>query len=328
VPEGEPGDLVAAVRADPVLAPFAEALVSYARPSIRLRPDPDAERYLGESRVGGQPSVPVGFRWPTRHVDMPTPSRAWVAAQYFEPRLLPADGQSAFEFIAQVDLAAVAPFDVDRLLPSDGTLLFFYDDFYQSDIDPNASLQPTSWSLRDGQPEFYLREFGYDLVDQVRVIHLAAGLTLRLSDDGPSAPDALPLVASQEITLPTGDTYVIAATSAPDEETEGRVVLPPDAWERLAGLEYEHRANLDIDQMLGWADVWSHGQGLSPEIGGWASIPVADRLREALDVRLLLQLSPGTYEPTGIRFGRTLYFYIRESDLRRGDFSRAWYDSD
>jgi hypothetical protein len=29
-----------------------------------------------------------------------------------------------------------------------------------------------------------------------------------------------------------------------------------------------------------------------------------------------------------IEFGRTLYFYIRGSDLRRGDFSRAWYDSD
>jgi hypothetical protein len=47
-----------------------------------------------------------------------------------------------------------------------------------------------------------------------------------------------------------------------------------------------------------------------------------------LDARLLLQLSPATYEPTGLRFGRTLYFYIRDSALRAGDFSGCWYDSD
>ena len=41
-----------------------------------------------------------------------------------------------------------------------------------------------------------------------------------------------------------------------------------------------------------------------------------------------LQLDPEAYEPVGIPFGRTLFFYARESDLRRGDFSRAWYDSD
>ena len=324
--EGEPGDLVAAVRADPVLAPFAEAIISYARPCIRLRPHRDADRYLGESRVGGRPSVPVGFRWPTRHVDMPAPSPAWVAAQYFEPRLLPADGQSTFQFIAQVDLAAVAPFDVDRLLPPDGTLLFFYDEFYQSDINPSTG-EPTSWSIRDGKPEFYLREFGYDLTDQVRVIHLATGLSLRPSDEGPFAEHALPLVASLGITLPSGESYVVAAETT-DEELEGQVVLPPDAWQRLAELDYEHRANLAIDQMLGWPDVYSHGLLPPPELGGWSSIPVTDLLREALDVRLLLQLSPATYEQTGIRFGRTLYFYVRESDLRRGEFSRAWYDSD
>ena len=326
--EGE--ELVAAVRADPILAPYATALEQYGRSSIRLRPDHAVKRYRGESKVGGRPSVPVGFQWPTRHVEMPEPSAAWIAAQYFKPRLLPPDGMSAYQFIAQIDLAAVAPCDVEGLLPRDGVLLFFYDESYQSDIDPNAGLKPTSWSVRDGRPEFYIREFGSDQVDQVRVVHVPGGVTLREAEDGgPHPPSAVPLVASLDVTLPNVDAYVLASSQTPTDELDGRLVLPGDAWDRLADLGYEHRANSNIDQMLGWADNGAHGPSIPPEYTrGWNSIPGADRLRETQDARLLLQLSPATYEPTGIRFGRTLYFYVRESDLRRGEFSRCWYDSD
>ena len=325
--EGE--DLVAAVRSDPILAEYADLLLAAGHPSIRLRPDGSASRYRGESRVGGRPSVSFGFAWPTRHVEMPTPSDAWVAAQYFAPRLLPPDGISAYQFIAQIDLAAVALFDVEGLLPRDGHLLFFYDEFYQSDIDPSTGLQPTSWSRPGGGTEFAIREFGYDPVQQVRVIYVPGGVTLRDAADGPHLPTALPLVASADMTLPSVDAYVIASATTSVDERDGRVVLQPDAWTRLADLEYEHRANADIDQMLGWADNGAHGPSLPPEHAqGLASVAPGDRLREALDARLLLQLSPATYEPTGLRFGRTLYFYIRDSALRAGDFSGCWYDSD
>jgi hypothetical protein len=325
--EGEA--MIAAARADPVVAPFSAALERSARASIRLHVDREADRYPGESRVGGRPSVPVGFEWPKRRVEMPTPSPAWIASQYFEPRLLPSDGTSAFRFIAQIDLAAVADYDTDRLFPRDGSLLFFYDESYQSDIDPTGDLKPTAWTLRDGQPEFYTYEFGFDQVDQVRVIHVPGGTTLHVSDDGPHAPYALRLGASHDRTLPNVDSYVLAKATEPAEDLEGRIVLSAEAWTRLAELWYEHRANANIDQMLGWADNGAHGDSIPPEYTrGWRQIPILDRLRETQDARLLLQLSPATYEPTGIRFGRTLYFYIRESDLRRRDFSRAWYDSD
>ena len=140
--------------ADPLLAPFAEDLLRYARPSIRLSVDRDAPRSVGESRVGGPPAAHVGFTWPTRNVDMPEPSQAWLDSHTWEERRLPEDGVSPFEFIAQIDLAAVAPFDIDGLLPRDGLLLFFYDEFYTSDIDPQGPFKPTSWTVRDDQPEF------------------------------------------------------------------------------------------------------------------------------------------------------------------------------
>jgi uncharacterized protein YwqG len=324
--EGE--EFVAAVRADPILAPYATALEQYGRSSIRLRPDHAVKRYRGESKVGGRPSVPVGFQWPTRHVEMPKPSEAWIAAQYFEPRLLPLDGMSAYQFIAQIDLSAVAPYDVEGLLPRDGLLLFFYDEFYTADVDPDTTRTTSTARYGDG-PVFHLLEFGFDQVDQVRVIHVPGGLTLREADGGPHPQSAVPLVASSDATLPNVDAYVLASSQTPTDELDGRLMLQDDAWGRLADLEYEHRANANIDQMLGWADNGAHGPSIPPEfMRGWSSIPSADRLRETQDARLLLQLSPATYEPTGIRFGRTLYFYVRESDLRRGDFNRCWYDSD
>jgi uncharacterized protein YwqG len=323
-----PEDLPAAVRADLATAPYAAAIEGFARPSIRLRPDPGATRYPGESRVGGWPDAPVDFAWPVRHVKMPRPSAAFQAGRPDLRVLPPDDDRSAFQFVAQIDLAAVGRFDTDRLLPPDGTLLFFYDEFYDSDVDPTA-FKPTSWTLRDGQPEFYQREFGFDQVDQVQVIHVPAGTKLEPCRDGPFAPSAVPLVPSADVTLPSIDAFVLAESTGAGTEAVGRVVLPSAAWHRLAELEYEYRANADIDQMLGWADNGAHGPSIHPgSIGRWADLSPADKIAETLDARLLLQLSPRTYEPTGFRFGRTLYFYVRGSDLRRGDLSNAWYDSD
>jgi len=321
-------DVLAAMEADPLLAPYAEGLRPLARSSVRLHVDRNAPRHTGESRVGGPPSAPPWFEWPTRRVEMPRPSEAWIASQYFPPRLLPADGISTFEFIAQVDLTEVAPFDVAGLLPRDGLLLFFYDEFYQSDITPTDELRGTSRTLFEGRPQFHVSEFGFDQIDQVRVMHVP-GTDLIRHDAGPHPKYAQRLVPSQEWTLPSTDAYVVAPASAPADELVGRVVLPEEVRARYNDVQYDLRMNADICQMLGWEDNGAHGPSIAPEYARrWSQIPSADRLRESLDARLLLQLSPAVYEPTGIRFGRTLYFYVRESDLRRGDFSRAWYDSD
>jgi hypothetical protein len=61
----------------------------------------DASLQLGATKLGGRPDVPVGFRWP-------------------------AGDNQPMSFLAQVNLADVAPFDRDRLLPPSGLLSFFY----------------------------------------------------------------------------------------------------------------------------------------------------------------------------------------------------------
>lgn len=319
--------LIEAVRADPIVGPFLPELERFARPSVRLRADRERPRYVGESKVGGRPAAAVDFRWPVRTVDMPRPSEAWLASHSFGKRLLPEDGRSPYTFIAQIDLATVAPFDPDGLLPSDGMLLFFYDEMYFSDVDP-AAHRPTSFSTDAHGIHFDERAFGNDQVDQVRVIHVPTGTELRLSDAGPHATAASALSPSADRTLPNIDCYCLTEAPTTADDAAGRVVLTPDAWSRLAELEYEHRANADIDQLLGWADNGAHGPSSWPAVHALSDVPPKDRMHVAEDARLLLQLSPKTYEQVGIRFGRTLYFYGLASDLRRGDFSRCWYDSD
>jgi len=79
-----------------------EQMLSQARPSVRLVPDPSAVDVVGRSRIGGDPDLPPSTEWPRR------------------------DG-SPLGFVAQVDLAAVQARCPTDELPADGLLSFFYD---------------------------------------------------------------------------------------------------------------------------------------------------------------------------------------------------------
>lgn len=71
---------------------------------------------LGASRLGGIPDLPPGVAWPTRD-DVP------------------------MTFVAQIRLADVAPFDKEGQLPKTGSLLFFFNEQYDtSDMDEDAKV--------------------------------------------------------------------------------------------------------------------------------------------------------------------------------------------
>jgi len=269
--------------------------------------------------------VPEGFTWPMRRVEMPRPSERFLALHPHAARL-PADGMVPHEFIAQINLADVAPFDLDGVLPHDGHLLFFYDDsLFEVDVEPDRA---DAHQVLDGE-SWHSRLFGDDEYGKVSVVHVQSGQALQRDTSGPRTYAALALDFSSEPTLPSVDAYVIG--KVPDDEGQrvGRLLLPPEIWGRYAELEYEVRANVDIDQMLGWADNFTHGPSAPPGTWrAWQGLAHADRMSIAADSRLLLQMSIKTYEWTGMRFGRVLYFYDRETEIRAGDFSRAWYDMD
>src|SRR5262245_20056404 len=93
---------------------IGDAIVQLLRPSIRLLPQPAQETRLGGSRIGGLPDLPERAQWPV-YLGPPKPDAAWEAFKG-EP----------LSFLLQVNLAEVAPFDVEGLLPASGMLYFFY----------------------------------------------------------------------------------------------------------------------------------------------------------------------------------------------------------
>ena len=84
-------------------ARLQDAVIERLLPAIALtatRAD-DADIAIGASKFGGAPDVPAGFAWPM-----------W--------------NELPLSFMAQINLAEIAPFDIEDKLPSSGLLLFFY----------------------------------------------------------------------------------------------------------------------------------------------------------------------------------------------------------
>ena len=85
-------------------ARLQDAVIERLLPAIALaatRTD-DADIAIGASKFGGAPDVAAGFEWPMRD-------------------------EIPLNFIAQINLDEIAPFDIQNQLPSSGVLSFFYD---------------------------------------------------------------------------------------------------------------------------------------------------------------------------------------------------------
>ena len=82
----------------------AEILEKFMISSIKVETQSaqESDFHLGESKIGGVPHLPEGFEWPVY-------------------------GDRSLGFIAQLNLADIAPFDRDNRLPHKGILYFFYE---------------------------------------------------------------------------------------------------------------------------------------------------------------------------------------------------------
>ena len=106
---------IAEIRASKSLAKYAKRILEHVRPHIRFTPrkGKPADNKPGASRLGGEPDLPEGMAWP-------------IGPGF--------DGDAPMDFIAQIDLDAVARRDVDRLLPRSGVLAFFVAQNYDTGV--------------------------------------------------------------------------------------------------------------------------------------------------------------------------------------------------
>ena len=315
---------------DPQLARIADDLAAVARPSIRLLATPlEDDPPVGRSKLGGRPDLPAGTPWPTCRIEMPAPSAAFVAANPDKPRL-PPDAIVHLSFVGQIDLEDVRPFDTESRLPPAGLLSFFYNP--QAFPSDTGGGQP---GIRDNVTGFGYDLYGWDHADNWQVVHSPSTATLERRDFPPSLHERI-RYAPQAVAFRTEQTVPSIETSflpAPGSDS-GALKLTGDEWEVFCELRYALRANTAIHQMLGFADQWSATTDEGsywhvrperfPEAPERDALSVDERIATARGIRLLLQV--GVFDDSADGWGRngTLYFFIRDQDLARGDFSQSW----
>ncbi|MEP6987533.1 MAG: YwqG family protein [Chloroflexota bacterium] len=260
------------------IQPHLEALMTN---SIRVTSTASSEKALpvGSSKIGGAPDLPEAVIWPLM-ADVP------------------------LSFVAQFDLSAVAPLDVNKLLPASGLLSFFFDanqQVYGSDPSDKAG-----W----------------------KVIYSAGDKsTLKRR----TFPDKLPKEAqftpcsvtfSAEVTLPQRPNLLDKTLDWNDKEryaySDFIAAFPSEAdrktlHHRLLGYSDDLQDDMHLQ-----AQLVSHGfkDDQSPEAKALVS--------GAADWLLLFQLDSDfnahmQWASTGL-----LYYWITKQDLQAKNFDKVW----
>lgn len=259
------------------LEDLARTIAVKARDSIRIEQDESSSGAQVPSKLGGKPNLPPTFAWPV--------------------------GQShPLSFLAQFNLAEVAPLAEGSGLPGDGALYVFYD----------WKEQPWGFDAEDA--------------DGWRIVFLPPEDLHTLEELDPPTDDAEACPFFQEVfvrfrrqrTLPGPDSPVLSALDLEDAEL--------DQYSEITGqLEDEHRP---LHQFFGFpnqeqgTDMPEEARRLAPQV--FREAPAAPSKPDGDEWVMLLQLD--TDDEAGFMWGDMgrLHFWIRRDDLRYRRFERVW----
>jgi uncharacterized protein YwqG len=296
------------------LASIADAAARHALPSVRIRATAvvDATGPPGRSKIGGLPDLALGQAWPEMET-VPAPAKDYGSI------VVPATGRERvpLAFVAQFNLADVAPYDSEGALPQAGLLSFFYaaeqDHIFFDHERGRWRIDPARWRILyyDGDPSLLRRASPPgNLPEEGRYRECAVGF-------------------STEVTLPHYDPFdpaTFAALGLSERLDEDGSEAYWHAQQQLAGVA--GMRNPDLHRLLGHADpvqtemdveVYCEANGLARDSRPWA-----ERKRAAAEWRLLLQIDSD--DAAGMLWGDVgrIYYWIERRALQRRDFSRAW----
>jgi uncharacterized protein YwqG len=257
----------------------ARKILRVARPGLEMVPTLVGQEDLqvGQSRLGGVPDLPTGVDWPT-------------------------NAAGPLAFVAQINLAEVAPFAEAADLPRAGQLLFFYD-------------------AAQGMHEVPVPD-----ADCFRVLHHAGDdLTRATFPETLNERDRFHSCAvtfEPSLTLPSADSAPIERLGLSDDQIDRYddatdELLPEDEEGgrcRLLGCPDQLQCDIGEECVDGWAE---HEGVESPE-------DESAMVKEASRWRLLLQID--SVSEAKMQWGDVgyLYFMIREVDLAAGRFENVW----
>jgi uncharacterized protein YwqG len=285
-----------------LLPSTADRLVSLVRPSIRLTGVDYDE--AATNRLGGRPNLPSGSEWPSYR-------------------------GSALGFVAQLDLASLAPAGSGQCpewanglsalpLPPSGVLYFFF-----AGTDGSLGYGPEEWRVLYSEGSLVrmpLREWpdGFEDVCKLKPVRLAVEFVERTLPGGGD-----PALASAALTAEEREIYV-AMKEVFDENR-------PQPARRLGGYPDLILKNLD------WQKSWDENRPLGMHrIGGYPDYirhdPKAEADQEAprngSAWQLLFQVD--SEESASICWGDAgrLYFLVRHDDLLSRSFENTWLVAD
>lgn len=264
-------------------------------PSIRLIATPtdlDSED-LGTSRMGGLPDLPSHMEWPSWSVPDSKRDR-------FEMLDIEASSKRLLNFIAQINLADIAPFEAAKDLPQTGLLYFFYD------------IEACTW--------------GFDPLDagSARVIYFDG----QFSELRRANPDTELSYALTPAKLAFEEIWTINDTlergHSKDEEFEEcqsliEKINDIDPFHHLFGNPQTIQDAMEVECQLVTNGIYL-GSG-----DGYRSPEAELLLPGAADWLLLLQVDTDE-DNLDCMWGDCgrIYFWIRKQDLKERRFDRAW----
>jgi uncharacterized protein YwqG len=254
-----------------------------ARPAVSLtiHQADEAAIPVGNSKLGGLPDLPPGVAWPHRE-DKP------------------------LEFLAQINLADVADFDREKLLPSSGLLSFFLDTRrFGANRATVLYFEGPDWQRLE-KPEALMAR---GLMNSIR--KLWEGSRLKLS------------VCS----INAGPLWTLPEWEASDWLTLGNLKPTAEDYPAYHRLQEQLENQLPKHQMLGHADSLegnvAHEAEQATRQLDWARDVQAIE-QGALEWEVLLQLDCQEPDWDWEGFDR-MFFLIRREDLRARRFDRVWY---
>ncbi len=253
------------------LGRVSKELLQVASPSIRLTAHPGEETQLrlGRTKLGGSPDMPKGMKWPEHN-------------------------GSALPFVAQINLAEAAPFDMEHLFPATGILYFFFDQ--------GAYFECQSIDKADTWHVYYTPTPFFDLQRLTIPESIARQERYRPSE----------FTSTAEITLPEYSQYdstSIERLGLPGPLTDEEENAYHQIQAQLAGRSGA-RFHIPLHRLLGHPDgiQWDMHEELEGVSTDW---------------QLLFQVD--TDDVPGTEWGDTgrIYYWIRTCDLAESNFSRV-----
>ncbi|MCB2156443.1 DUF1963 domain-containing protein [bacterium] len=237
---------------------------------------------VGASKVGGDPDVPVGFEWPK-------------------------NGEREIDFLLQIDLSTCKDFEAGALLPSEGTLAFFYD------------VEDQPWGMDPTDKNRFA----------CRYFPPGEGMQRRERSDEIEPLDEYTIHVMPMISLPHVTSTAFDELAERFDWSESQieryddvvldVLLDHPARHSLLGYPYpEQNADMELEVQLAF-------HGIEPfDIQEGDEMKRANKLAEDADDWILL-LELGTIDDR-MMWGDvgSLYWWIRKQDLAERRFKNVW----